>query len=378
MTKISKILALTAASLILFFGVFSYVGAQSNEDKLAELNKQIEEYQNEINRLQSQANTLSNQIAQFDAQIQITQLKIEQTKEKILLLGGRIDQLEDSLGSLSDAFSSRAVETYKMTRFGDSLFFLLSSHDLSDAVSRYQYLKTIQEADRGLLVRLQKAQNSYVAEKTDQEELHTELEDQQQVLGAQKTAKATLLTSTKNDEAKYQQLLAKARAEIEAISAIIAGKGQENEVGGVSTGERVASIIPGASACSSGGHLHLEVVKGGAHNNPAGFLSPKGVIWDNSPDGPITFTGSWPWPLNDPIRVTQGYGMTYYAATLKYYGGAPHTGIDMVNNNNDSTVKAVQSGTLYRGAIGCGGGTLRYVRVAQSEGIDTYYLHVNY
>ena len=80
--------------------------------------------------------------------------------------------------------------------------------------------------------------------------------------------------------------------------------------------------------------------------------------------------------MNDPIRITQGYGMTYYASVLKYYGGSPHTGLDMVND--DYGVKAVRPGTLYQGAIGCGGGTLRYVRVKQDDGYDTYYLHVNY
>lgn len=377
MRKWLKTILFSAAFALAFLVAAPMVSSQEC-DNLCELNKKIDEYQKEIGRLQSQANTLSNQISQFNAQIQLTQLKIDQTTEKILLLGGRIDQLETSLGSLTDAFSSRVVETYKMARLGDILFFLMSSGDLSDAVSRYRYLKKIQEADRDLLVRLQKAQNAYVAEKTDQEDLQNELENQSKVLGAQKEAKAQLLSVTKNDEQKYQQLLAKALAEVEAISAIIAGKGTETQVGAVSEGQRIASIIPTSSACSNGAHLHFEVVKDGGHQNPAGYLAPKGIVWDNAPDGPITFTGSWQWPVNDPIRVTQGYGMTYYAAQLRYYGGAPHTGIDMINANNDLTVKAAKAGTLFRGAIGCGGGTLRYVRVEQSEGIDTYYLHVNY
>ena len=106
-------------------------------------------------------------------------------------------------------------------------------------------------------------------------------------------------------------------------------------------------------------------------------MSSRSVIWDNSPDSPFSFTGSWQWPINEPIRITQGYGMTYYAAKLNYYNGAPHTGVDMINIS-DYTVKAVKPGVLYKGAIACGGGTLRYVRVKQDDGYDTYYLHINY
>ncbi len=351
--------------------------AQSTGDKLNQLRGQIEQYEKEISRLRSQANTLSNQIAQFNAQIRLTTLKIQETQEKILLLGGRIDQLEVSLEALTKAFSSRASETYKMVRLGDPLIFLISAPDLTSVVSRYHYLQRIQEADRDLLMRLQKAQGVYQEEKTDQEDLQEQLEIQKTNLNSQKIAKANLLQITKNDERRYQNLIAKARAELEAIQAIIAGKGEETEVGSVGEGARIASVIPGSSACSTGGHLHFEVVQGGAHQNPANLLISKSVEWDNAPDGPFSFSGSWQWPLNDPIRITQGYGMTYYASVLNYYGGAPHTGLDMVNEN-DHTVKAVKPGTLYRGAIGCGGGTLRYVHIKQGDGHDTYYLHVYY
>ena len=344
----------------------------------ADCERLIGEYQDQVIKLRSQANTLSNQIAQFDAQIKLTALKIIRTEEKITLLGGRIDQLEVSLDSLTKAFASRAVETYKMSRSGNELIFLLTSSDLTDVVSRFHYLQIIQEADGSLLQRLQTAQTDYQGQKKDQEDLQVELAKQKANLNSQKAAKASLLAATKNDEIRYQKLLAQARAELEAIQSIIAGRGKETQAGGVGEGQRIASIIYGSSACSSGTHLHFEVAKDGSNQNPATFLTSKQVIWDIGPDGPFNFTGSWPWPVNDPVRITQGYGMTYYASVLKYYGGAPHTGVDMLNNNNDSTVKAVRQGTLYQGAIACGGGTLRYVRIQQGDGYNTYYLHVNY
>lgn len=344
---------------------------------VAELQKEIQQYESEIQKLSSQAKTLSNQIAQFDAQIKLATLKISQTEEKILLLGGRIDQLEDSLKSLKEAFGSRAIETYKLSKFETNFVFVLTAPDINDAVSRFHYLQKIQEADRSFIKRLQDAQSTYLGEKEDQEKLQEQLINQKKALDSQKVAKARLLQITHSDEKKYQDLLAKARAEIEAIQSIVAGQGKETESGRASEGARIASVIPSSSACSSGAHLHLEVVKDKTHQNPASYLSEKGVVWDNIPDGQFSFTGNWPWPINDPVRITQGYGMTYYAATLYYYGGGPHTGLDMVNPD-DYTVKAVKPGILYVGSIACGGGTLKYVHVKQDDGYDTYYLHVNY
>lgn len=214
---------LLLAALGIFLGVASYVKAQSCDSSCPSgdqqcLGDQIKDCNNKIASLQGQANTLSNQIAQFNIQIQLTTLKISQTQEQIKLLGGRIDQLETSLGSLSNAFSERAVQTYKMYRSGEPIFLFLDANSLSDVVSSYHYLAKIEEADRNLLLRLQKAQNIYVDQKSQQEILAKQLNDQQTQLNVQKAAKNQLLSQTRGSEARYQQLLAQAQAELAALS----------------------------------------------------------------------------------------------------------------------------------------------------------------
>jgi peptidoglycan hydrolase CwlO-like protein len=227
MRKNSRLKIFAIIFLLLFIGGIFKIGSSASVQALDldEINKQIQEYETELARLKNQANTLSNQIAQFDAQIRLTTLKIEETEEKILLLGGRIDQLEVSLDSLTNAFSTRANETYKMARLGDPLIMLITSNNLNEAVSRFHYLQKIQEADRDLLVRLQEAQGLYKEEKDDQETLQAQLEEQGKVLGAQKEAKANLLAVTKSDEKKYQALLAEAIAQKNAFLRFVSGQG---------------------------------------------------------------------------------------------------------------------------------------------------------
>lgn len=173
---------------------------------------------NQVSQLQTQANTLKNQIAQFDYQIKLTTLKIQDAEEKIALLGGRIGQLEVSLNDLTTAFSSRAVETYKLSRVENNFIFLFSASDLNDTVDRFHYLQKIQEEDRSLLEKLQTAQTTYEGQKADQQTLQDELKKQQANLSAQKAAKANLLTQTQGSETKYQSLLSRARAALAALS----------------------------------------------------------------------------------------------------------------------------------------------------------------
>src|SRR4030043_1618862 len=156
--KIFILLTLAFFGFLIFQNSLIFPGivkAETESEKFERLSREIQEYEAEISKLKSQASTLSNQIAQFDAQIRLTSLKISQTEEKISLLGGRIDQLEGSLDALSAAFSSRAVETYKMARVGDPVLLIVSAPDLGGAISRFHYLQRIQEADRDLLQKLQ-------------------------------------------------------------------------------------------------------------------------------------------------------------------------------------------------------------------------------
>lgn len=227
---------------VVYFLLLNFVSPVMAQDKCEgkSLQEKIQCYSEVVDDLGSQAKTLSGQIAAFDAQINLTSSKIADTEEKITLLSGRIDQLEGSLNSLSNAFSQRAVETYKMARVGDPVLMIISSENLSEAVSRFFYLKKIQEADRDLLQRLQGAQDTYKGEKFDQEELQEELEGQQNLLASQKSAKKALLDQTKNDEKKYQALLSEARTQLAALRRYV------NSQGG-------ATILENQTKCNSWG-----------------------------------------------------------------------------------------------------------------------------
>lgn len=217
-----KIFLLLGVILLLPFFAKNVMAQCSSLD---ECNSLISQYQDQINKLQGQANTLKNQIAQFDAQIKLTTVKIAQTQEQINMLGGRISQLGDSLATLTTAFNSRAVETYKISRYEGGFFFILSANDLGDAFARYHYLQKIQEEDRNLLARLQEAQTTYQGQKADQEALQKQLKTQQASLNAQKVAKNNLLSATKNDETKYQQLLAQAKSQLAAFQNFVVRQG---------------------------------------------------------------------------------------------------------------------------------------------------------
>lgn len=354
-------------------------------------------WQTKISEAQSQAVTLNNTISVLNGQIALQELEIEQTQTEISLLEkevvdltSRISGLEVSLDRLTELLIKRVQEHYKQTRATKDDLLLLaqssSGNAIGGALAQQEYLQRAQSQIGVAMERAETQRLTYDQQKALKEEKQAEviaksalLESQQAQLATQKGQQEVLLSETRSNEQRYQQELAKTQAELAAIQSIIAGRGDETEVGGVSQGETIASIIVGASACSTGTHLHFEVTKDGTHRNPAGYLKNISAVWNNSPDGAFDFTGDWEWPVSDPARINQGYGMTYYASVRRAYGGAPHTGIDLVSKSGTTAVKSVKNGTLYRGSIPCGGGLLKYVKVEhESDNISSYYLHVNY
>lgn len=375
----SLLLSLIAVSLPLS------VQASELEDK----QKEIDEMEQKIEDLQGQQKTLSSTINFLDTKITLTQAQISKTQVElkgieadIATLSGKINTLDVSLDRLTELLVNRISTTYKRNSV-NPITLLFSADGISDFLTRLEYLRLVQRHDRRIIFATEQARANYDAQKDLKEAKQAEVEALNERLVAEKASlarqqaeKQQLLAETKNSEKGYQELLAKAVAEVAAIQGIIAGKGTETEVGPVAEGNKIASYISTASACSSGPHLHFEVVKDNAHQNPFNSLSSKSLIWKNI-DSPQNGTGSWIWPVNEPIAITQGYGQTSYSSI---YANNVHTGVDMQNeNNNDYMVKAVKPGKLFRGSIACGGGTLRYVRVEHADDeYDTYYLHVNY
>jgi len=357
----------------------------------------IEVWSKLVGQKQEAITTLKSELERFDASIAITIAQIYQTtaeinklEEDISTLSVKIGNLDVSLDQLTEILVKRIAETYKKGRI-DSLALLFSSNNFSEFVSRFKYLRVIQLNDRKILTQMQAVRTNYADQRTVKEEKQAELEaakakleSQKAVLAQQKADRERLLLATQNDEKLYQQLISRAKTELIAIQGILAGQGKEIEVGSVSEGQKIATLISGASCNSSGTHLHFMVTQNGSTLNPFNYLNASISVENcsgsscGSGDGdPFNPSGSWNWPLSSPIKFSQGYGSTWAVAHTwvgRIYSF--HNGIGISSDSLE--VKAVKAGTLYQGVYGVGC-SLTYVRVDHDDSdLDTLYLHVNY
>src|SRR3989344_418085 len=380
----SKFIVAFLVFISLFAVYHSNVSAQVCSGKDDCQNK-IKEYEEKLSATRAQKTSLSSQIDLMETKIELTRARIqntqhiiEETQIEIEELGGKIDRLNSSLDHLSQILLQKIVEGYKHKEVGIMEIFF--APDANTLANQFKYLQLAQENDRRLAVQTQQIKVNYSEQKdlretkiTELETLKKTLDAQTAELGYQRQSKERLLIDTKNDEATYQTLLARARAEFAAIQGIVSGAGTETKLRDVSKGEAIATIISGSSCNSSGSHLHFIVQEGGTVINPFNKLKPVDSV-NKSGGDPFNPSGSWDWPVPPTINLHQGYGVTSYVQSGGLYDF--HNGIDITGSSYD--VVAVEAGALYRGSYsGNGGCTLPYVRVNHTDSnISTLYLHV--
>ena len=386
------------ASLFFFSPVDSFAQTETptptpdNSGKLTDIKKRIAELEGKIAGLQEQEKSLASQISVMNNQIKLTEYRVDATKSEINELGddisvatSKVSNLEKSLDDVTKVLLNRIVSTYEVGSV-EPIHLLFSANDISDFFTRANYLRAVQAHDKKLIFETQQAKNDYQNQKAIFEDkkarveaLKVQLEEYSKQLDADKKSKQDLLNVTKNDERRYQQLLSAARSERNAIEGVVSGIQLVNGTP-VTKGQAIAVIgNSGAPYCSTGPHLHLEVRVGGGLTNPAGYLrSGVNFSYSYGPDqygyyGSISPSGSWDWPIDEPIVVNQGYGGHGYAQS--FYPSGVHTGIDM-DSNGSSIIKAPTDGTVYKGSTTCGGAAMNYVALDQGGGGVSWYWHV--
>ena len=203
-----------------------YVKADEAED----LSNKINEYTQKLNELGTAKNTLANQIKILNSQYELTLLKISQTENSIKSLEKEInnltveiDKLNSQLNELSSIYVLQIIQNYKLQKNIPPFAFLFSSR-LNNFLEQYKYVSNIQKASQNSLINMETVRSNYDSQKTAKTKKQQEMETLQKTLASQKitlnnqkAAKDQLLTTTKNDEKKYQQLLTEAQIQLSAL-----------------------------------------------------------------------------------------------------------------------------------------------------------------
>lgn len=221
--------------ILILFSLFWLVSvravfADERNDKIRQLEASIEQYNQEIQKKQSEAQNLSNQISIFELQIKQSQAEIDATNLTIKQLVSAIGEKESGIAKKEKEIKEENILLAQYLRQvarsdGSSLLgFLLRNDKFSDFFNDFNSLNNVQSKIQETLVAIKGLKEKLIKEKEDLEDDKAEQEQLKRIQARQKTSmenskkqKQKLLDQTKGQEKTYQQLIAKARADIEVI-----------------------------------------------------------------------------------------------------------------------------------------------------------------
>lgn len=339
--------------------------------------QEIIELQQKLDAIQGQQKTLSSTIAYLNDKIKLTELQITETQDKLEILrqeistlSVKIDRLDENLDRTAQLLISRVGEAYKRLYF-KPMYLLLQSGGFNDFFEGNKYLQLAQNNDQNLLLKLQVDRDTNQAQKDIKENKQTELNELQKTLSSQedslteqKQGKEELLSVTRNDEKKFQQLLTAAQSDIASITQALAKGGVK--IGSVTTNDVIGTV--GSSGCSTGPHLHFEVWENSKFDSGvmvAGTrVNPKTYLDDGKYQKPVP---------NYPGNVTTWYGEVYFLGV--------HTGVDIANSFG-TPIHPIMNGTAYFVSSPCnynisGGSNLgKGILVDHENGVASLYWHI--
>lgn len=229
------------ATLFFVGGLFFYtfrVGAEERtaevkenlKGEIAQIEQQIQSYRSRINDLKKQEKTLKretdileNQIQKTRLQIRETDLIIAQTEQGIRDKIGEISKIEFRVKQLKSllAESLRYIYQYSQESLLEIVLQKDSLADFFQELNAFQNIQVELKEDLADIkqskVDLEKEQKALEEKKAEENQLKALQEIQRRALEKQQTGKMSLLSQTKGQESNFQDLIMKARGDIQAI-----------------------------------------------------------------------------------------------------------------------------------------------------------------
>ncbi|TSC68143.1 MAG: peptidase M23 [Parcubacteria group bacterium Gr01-1014_66] len=309
---------------------------QQLEEEIAAYQKTLQETTAQSKTLQQEVTRIETQVKKLNSDMRLTQKRIIATELQIEDFDGNIIKNESKMEVQRRALAETLQAVYQTD--GNSLMEVFLQHEhLSDffgSLEDIQHLEQSIHDDLASLRELKTVLQDERAARTQQKDslskLNRELENRRAIEEDAKQSKKILLTVTKNEEARYQQLLREREAKREAMLA----ETQRIE-------DQLRQLI-----------------------NPS-------VL-------PESHQGVLGWPLKGNVVLTQNFGNTPYSQIL--YNGKPHNGID-IRAPIGTPIYAAESGEVWEtGNTDAFPGCLSYgkwVLIKHPNNLSTLYAHLS-
>lgn len=160
--------------------------------------------QAQANELKSKGDTLANKLAEIQAQSDAIRSQITANKAKAQKLTQDINDAKDKLALKKQVLDENVRVIYQESKVSP-LEMLASSKSFSEYVDRQQYLDTLKDHVQEAAKEVQRQKEELEHQQSDLEIAIKKQSDLSQALAIQQNEQASILASTRGDEARYAE-----------------------------------------------------------------------------------------------------------------------------------------------------------------------------
>jgi len=193
---------------------------QQDQEKLKQLNQQIQGLQNQIDSNRQQQATLKNTLALYDTQIRQTEIQIQAVQTNIDNTNLEIQQTQQEISQKTQQIGDQKtvladlITTLHEDQQSSGLQLALGSGTFSSFLDQVQYTTTLEDKVYTLVEQIKDLKTKLEADQLTLQTNLNQLQIQQQALqqtqatlADQRTAQDQLLTDTRGKESNFQKLL---------------------------------------------------------------------------------------------------------------------------------------------------------------------------
>ncbi len=207
---------------------------QEKKDRINKLQQEIDKYQKNIDyhkhkslSLANQISILNNEINKLETEVELKNNQIDQTNLEITETKNKIANTENNIKT-QKIYLTRFIQQMNQMDKKTEIELLLTVNSFSDYYNHLYTLEVLQNNTSQALVKLKSFKDSLEIQvaglkkkKKTLENLKQELENKKTELSGRSYAKQSLLTESRNSEARFRSLVSKLKAEQASINAEI-------------------------------------------------------------------------------------------------------------------------------------------------------------
>lgn len=218
LTMLGAAVIVAVAGIVPLSGGADVAYARDYDAEIKALQNQIDDYNKRASELAAQSNTLQGRISQLQNQQAELQAQINLSSAEQARLEQQIADAEAKIKAQATALSQNLENQYYSSQTS-ALDVLMNSNSVSDYVDRQTRQQAMSDQITDAVSEIKQAKKELEAKKAEVDELIKKQNLQKNNLAASQQEQQELLAQTQGQEAKFQELTEKAKAEMASIRA---------------------------------------------------------------------------------------------------------------------------------------------------------------